>query len=85
MIHEFRELIPVKTPLGSGYAMFIEPGEYDTYWSVVLDNQAVVTFTQEQIRISRSYTHGRGISDRQMKQIIAPLKTIRRNQNGPRR
>ena len=70
MIHEFEELIPVNTPLGAGYAMFVEPGEYDTYWTVVLDNQAVVTFAQEQIRVSRSYTHGRGISDAQMKDII---------------
>lgn len=70
MIHEFGELIPVTTPLGSGYAMFVEPGEYDTYWTVVLDNQAVVTFTQEQIRISRSYTHSRGISNSQMRKII---------------
>jgi hypothetical protein len=77
VIHEFRELIPVKTPLGSGYAMLLEPGEFDTYWTVVLDNQAVVTFTQEQIRISRSYTHGRGISDVQMKQIIKPKVSTR--------
>jgi hypothetical protein len=47
VIHEFRELIPVKTPLGSGYAMLLEAGEYDTYWTVVLDNKAIVTFTQE--------------------------------------
>jgi hypothetical protein len=77
LIHEFRELIPVKTPLGSGYAMFLEPGEFDTYWTVVLDNQAVVTFTQEQIRISRSYTHGRGITDAQMRQIIKPKVSTR--------
>lgn len=50
--------------------MFIESGEFDTYWTVALENQAVVTFTQEQVRISRSYTHGRGISNRQMKQIL---------------
>lgn len=72
MIHEFRELIPVKTPLGSGYAMLLEAGEFDTYWTVVMDNSAVVTFTQDQIRISRSYTHGRGITDKQMRKIIKP-------------
>lgn len=69
-LHELRELIPVDTPLGDGYAIFIEAAEYDTYWTVVLSNQAVVTFTQEQIRVSRSYTHRRGISDAQMKKII---------------
>jgi hypothetical protein len=50
--------------------LFVESGEHDSFWTVVLDNQAVVTFTQEQIRISRSYTHGRGVNDRQMKAII---------------
>lgn len=67
---ELRELISVNTPLGHGYAMLIEPGEHDTYWTVVLDNQAVVTFPQEEIRISRSYTHGRGINHSQMRKII---------------
>ena len=77
MIHEFSELIPVKTPLGSGYAMLLEPGEFDSYWTVVMENGAVVTFTQDKIRISRSYTHGRGINDEQMKQIIKPKVSTR--------
>ena len=70
MIHQFKELIPVHTPLGFGYAFLLEAGEFDTYWTVVLDNQAVVTFTQDQIKVSRSYTHRRGINDKQMKAII---------------
>jgi hypothetical protein len=37
---------------------------------VALDNGALVTFTQDQIKISRSYTHGRGISHQEMKKII---------------
>ena len=69
-IIEFSELIPVETSLGSGYAMLFESGEHDNYWTVILDNGAIVTFTQDKIRVSRSYTHGRGISDRQMKKII---------------
>ncbi|MGJ5075483.1 hypothetical protein [Bradyrhizobium oligotrophicum] len=77
IIHEPRELIAVHTPLGFGHAMFIEFGEYDTCWTVVLETQAVVTFPQEKIRISRSYTHGRGISDDQMKQIIKPKASTR--------
>lgn len=72
MVHEPRELIPVHTPLGFGHAMFIEFGEFDTWWTVVLENQAVVTFPQEKIKVSRSYTHGRGISDSQMRRIIKP-------------
>jgi hypothetical protein len=77
VIHELREIISVTTPLGHGYAIFVEPGEHDSFWTVVMDNQAVVTFTQEQIRISRSYTHGRGITDSQMKQIIQPKASTR--------
>ncbi len=69
-IHEFEELVPVETPLGSGYAMLYESGEYDSYLTVILENGAIVTFAQDKIRISRSYTHGRGISDKQMKEII---------------
>ena len=75
MIHEFEELISVNTPLGHGYALLFESGEHDSYWTVILDNQAVVTFTQEQIRVSRSYTHSRGISDAQMRDIIGADKS----------
>jgi hypothetical protein len=70
VIHEFGELIPVETPLGFGYAMLFESGEHDNFWTVALENGAIVTFAQDKIRVSRSYTHGRGISDSQMKKII---------------
>lgn len=73
MIHEFEELIPVETPLGSGYAMLYEGGEHDNYWTVILENGALVTFTQDKIRVSRSYTHGRGISDKEMKKIVGDV------------
>lgn len=67
---EFEELIPVETPLGSGYAMLFESGEHDNYWTVILENGALVTFTQNKIRVSRSYTHGRGIDDKEMREIV---------------
>lgn len=70
MVHEFEELVPVETPLGSGYAMLYEGGEHDNYWTVILDNGALVTFTQDKIRVSRSYTHRRGIDDAEMQQIV---------------
>ena len=38
--------------------------------TVVMDNGALVTFTQDKIRVSRSYTHSRGISHAQMRKII---------------
>lgn len=64
------EMISVETPLGHGYAMIFESGEHDNFWTVAMDNGAIVTFRQDQIRVSRDYTHGRGISDRQMRKII---------------
>ena len=70
MIHEFEELVPVETPLGSGYAMLYEGGEHDNYWTVILENGALVTFTQDKIRVSRSYTHRRGIDDAEMQEIL---------------
>lgn len=69
-IHEFSELVSVETPLGHGYAMIFESGEHDNHWTVAMDNGAVVTFRQDQVRVSRDYTHGRGISDAQMRKII---------------
>lgn len=68
---QLNELIPMDTPLGRGYAIIFETGEHDNYWTVALENGAIVTFRQEEIRISRSYTHGRGISNKEMKEIIA--------------
>lgn len=68
---QLEELISVETPLGHGYAMIFESGEYDNHWTVALDNGAVVTFRQKQIRIARDYTHGRGISDAEMKKIVS--------------
>lgn len=67
---QLHELIPVVTPLGDGYAIIFETGEHDNYWTVALENGAIVTFPQNKIRVCRSYTHGRGISDEEMKEII---------------
>jgi hypothetical protein len=67
---QLSEMISVETPLGHGYAMIFESGEHDNFWTVAMDNGAIVTFRQDQVRVSRDYTHGRGISDRQMRKII---------------
>jgi predicted NAD-dependent protein-ADP-ribosyltransferase YbiA (DUF1768 family) len=70
--HEFYEPIPVETPLGTGRAILIERTQHDYWWTVALDqSSALVTFSQAKLRICRSYTHERGISDDQMKAIIA--------------
>lgn len=70
MAIQLDELIPVETPLGFGYAIIFETGEHDNYWTVALENGALVTFTQDRIKVSRDYTHRRGISDEQMREII---------------
>ena len=67
---QLSELIPVKTLLGDGHAIIFEAGEHDNYWTVALNNGAIVTFKQDKIRMCRSYTHDRGISDIEMKEII---------------
>jgi hypothetical protein len=67
---QLSELIPVKTPIGDGYAIIFEAGEHDNYWTVALGTGAIVTFKQEKIKICRSYTHDRGVSDTEMKKII---------------
>jgi hypothetical protein len=68
--HEFHEPIAVETPLGPGRAILVERTQHDYFWTVALATCAIVTFTQDKIRICKSYTHTRGISDERMKQII---------------
>ena len=70
MIHEFTQAIRVNTPLGKGYALFVETENEDHWWTIILDNGAPVTFNQSKIRVCRSYTLNRGISDQEMKEII---------------
>lgn len=67
---QLQEMIQVTTPLGRGYAVIFESGEQDNYWTVIIENGAIVTFPQDKIRAARSYTHGRGISDEEMREII---------------
>lgn len=68
---QLKELIPVVTPLGDGYAIIFESGEHDNYCTVILENGALVTFTQDRIKVARDYTHRRGISDSEMKEIVS--------------
>ena len=67
---QLHEVIPVKTPLGEGYAILVETGQQDQYWTVALETGALVTFRQDQIRIADSYTHSRGIDDKKMHKIV---------------
>jgi hypothetical protein len=68
--HEFQNLKRAKTPLGMGYIWYVETGNDDNWYTVILDNGAIVTFNQSRIRIARSYTLKRGINDEEMKDII---------------
>lgn len=70
--HEFHEPIAVETPLGPGRAILVERTPHDYLWTVALETRALVSFTQDRIRIGKSYTHRRGISDEQMRDIVRP-------------
>jgi len=69
-VTELREHIPVRTPLGDGYAILVETGGHDQYWTVVLASGALVTFRQDQIRLAESYTQGRGMSHARMRNVV---------------
>ncbi len=69
--YEFHEPIAVETPLGTGRALFVQQTSHDNFWTVALDDTcALVTFAQNKLRIHRSYTHERGISNAEMRRII---------------
>jgi hypothetical protein len=67
---ELKELIPVVTPAGTGYAILVEGGPHDNYWTIVLDEGGgIITYRQQEIRVAKSYTYGRGITHAQMRKI----------------
>lgn len=71
-VFEFDDPIPVETPLGDGFALFVETSAHDNWWTVAISETcALVTFEQARIRIHKSYTHCRGITDEVMKKITA--------------
>ncbi len=74
MLLQLTDLIAMETPLGPGYAIILETTGHDCFWTVALENGALVTFTQDRIRIATSYTHRRGITDERMRAIITPKK-----------
>lgn len=81
---EFHEPIEVETPVGKGRALFVERTPHDYFWTVAMnDSQALITFMQNQLRICRSYTHQRGISHDEMKDIISrPRRATNGHLNG---
>ena len=57
-VHEFQQLIPVNTPLGEGYLLYIcNPGMYtNACYAVVLDDGRIRHFMDHQITVVRNDT-----------------------------
>lgn len=63
MIHEFRSPVPVDTPLGSGFAVYVRDGgtwENDI-WCVVLEvDRRILHFRSDQLRMAPNLTFDLG-------------------------
>lgn len=70
MISWSPEPIRVNTPLGKGYVLFVDGSSDDNWFTIALDNCAIVTFKQSKIRMCRNYTLGRNLTDDEMKEIV---------------
>lgn len=70
-MYELTNMLEVDTPLGRGTAILIDDGNHDYYWTVVLnDSRAIVTFRQHQIKVTRNYSNGWGMSDEDMGEVL---------------
>lgn len=61
MIHEFQNPLPVTTPMGDGYAIYVRDGgtwENDIFAVVLCDGGRVLHFRSDQIRIWMNATFG---------------------------
>lgn len=59
MIHEFRTPLPVVTPLGDGYVLYVRDGgtwENDVFAVVLLNGGKLLHFRSDQIRIWKNGT-----------------------------
>lgn len=52
MMLEFRNLVPVVTPLGEGYALYVTHGGHhdNDIWCVILDDSRILHFQSAQLR-----------------------------------
>ncbi len=52
MMLEFKNLIPVVTPLGEGYAIYVTHGGHldNDIWTVVLDDSRILHFSTNQLK-----------------------------------
>lgn len=63
MIHEFRNPLPVNTPLGDGYAIYVRDGgtfENDVWCVVLEDDRRVRHFRSDQLTVARNLTFDLG-------------------------
>lgn len=68
---ELDNKLEVETPLGRGKAILVETSDYDTFWTVVLDDTcAIVTFRQHQLKVVRNYGMGWGMGDADMMEVL---------------
>lgn len=61
MIHEFRNPLPVVTPMGDGYAIYVRDGgtwENDIFAVVLNNGGKLLHFRSNQIRVSKNGTFG---------------------------
>jgi hypothetical protein len=61
MIYEFKNPIPVTTPMGDGYIFYVRDGgnwENDIFAVILKDGGRILHFTSEQIRIYSNSTFG---------------------------
>ncbi len=73
-IYEFRNMLEVDTPFGRGHALFIEGVNHEYLYTVILhDTRALMTIPQDQLLVTRSYTHKWGMSKEDMKGILDAL------------
>jgi hypothetical protein len=63
MIHEFRNPIPVNTPLGDGMAIYVvSSGSFaNDIWTIALNNRKMRHFRIDQITIDKNATWNIGV------------------------
>ena len=71
MLLQLNPKMRLVTPLGRGWALFFEDDGEEMWWTVALDNGAIVQFPNNKIRAVRCYTLGRGLTDAAMRKIIS--------------
>ena len=60
MIYEFRDPIPVATPLGNGYVLYVKENgmwENDVFTVVLEEGGGIKHFTSEQVKVWKNATY----------------------------